>query len=147
MGGRLPDLRVLVEGFVSLSARAAAPPPPPPAPEPEPEPAPPPPARPEPPSPDRIFTATDAGIIQPVIVQQNIPSIPAAVTTQAREKGSLELLIDENGRVTAIKVRASIHPLYDAQLVTAAREWRYRPATVDGYPVKFRKLVQISVKR
>ena len=41
----------------------------------------------------------------------------------------------------------SVHPLYDTQLVGAAREWKYLPATFGGQPVKFRKMVQVTVKQ
>jgi TonB family protein len=64
-----------------------------------------------------------------------------------RERGLLELLIDEQGRVASLTVRLSIHPMYDPLLMAAAREWRYRPATVDGVPVKFRKAIQVSVEK
>jgi hypothetical protein len=32
-------------------------------------------------------------------------------------------------------------------LLAAARDWKYKPATVEGVPVKFRKLIQITVDR
>ena len=51
---------------------------------------------------------------------------------QTRDRGLLEILIDEQGRVIGITVRKSMHPLYDSQLMAAARDWRYRPATVGG---------------
>jgi hypothetical protein len=37
--------------------------------------------------------------------------------------------------------------MYDSALLNAAREWKYQPATLNGSPVRFRKLLQISVKR
>ena len=37
-------------------------------------------------------------------------------------------------------------PTYDAQAVKAAQGWKYTPATVDGKPVKYRKLVQVTIK-
>ena len=43
------------------------------------------------------------------------------------------------GASTNLTLRMSIHPMYDPQLLAAAKEWRYKPATVDGTPVKFRK--------
>jgi hypothetical protein len=66
---------------------------------------------------------------------------------EARDRGLLELLIDEQGRVVGITVRMSIHPLYDPLLIAAAREWRYKPAMFSGTPVKFRKLIQVSVDK
>ena len=40
----------------------------------------------------------------------------------------------------------SVTPTYDKMAVAAARSWHYTPATVNGAPVKFRKVVQITVK-
>jgi len=31
--------------------------------------------------------------------------------------------------------------------MTAAREWRYQPATLGGKPVKYRKMIQINISR
>lgn len=142
MAGRLPDLRTLVSGFLDLSARAAVPPP-------EPKlPAPPPPAasavR---PTPGRIYQAEDDGVTVAVPVKQEVPRVPNAVTSQARDRGLLELLIDERGRVVSVMLRMSVHPIYDTQLMAAARDWKYLPATFNGHPVKFRKMVQITVNK
>jgi TonB family protein len=141
MGGRLGDLRTLASGFLDLSAAAAAPPPPEPKPEPKPEPPPPPvPVR-------EIYSTEDAGVTPPVIIRQELPRVPAAVTAQARGKGLVEIVIDEQGRVTRITMRVSIHPLYDQMLLSSARDWRYQPATFNGQSVKFSKLIQISVEK
>lgn len=143
MGGRLPDLRVLVAGFLDLSTRAAAPPP-------DPKPAPPQPAAPTPailPTPGRIYVAEDEGVSVAVPIKQEVPRVPNTITSQARDRGLLELIIDEQGRVVTVMLRMSVHPLYDAQLLAAARDWKYLPATVGGRAVKFRKMVQITVSK
>jgi len=44
-------------------------------------------------------------------------------------------------------LRMPIHPMYDKLLMNAVRDWKYRPATVNGVPVRFRKVVQISLPR
>ena len=144
MAGRLTDLRVLVSGFLDLSARAAAPPP-----EPKPAPVAPPPAptAASRPLPGRIYQAEDEGVTVAVPIRQEVPRVPTAVTAQARDRGLLELLIDEQGKVVTVMVRMSVHPIYDTQLVAAARDWKYLPATFGGQPVKFRKMVQITVKQ
>lgn len=146
MGGRLPDLRTLTNGFLDLATAAAAPPPEPKKAEaaaPAPAPATPPPAAKEP----RIWTAEDAGVTPPVALRQDVPRVPTTISAQARERAILEILIDEQGRVTNLSMRMTIHPMYDPQLLAAARDWRYRPAMVDGVPVKFRKLIQITVDK
>jgi TonB family protein len=146
MNGRLGDLRTLASGFVDLASAAAAPPP-----EPKKAEAPAPAAAPPPvtvaPKEPRVWTAEDAGVTLPVALRQDIPRVPTPIAAQARERGLLELVIDEQGRVINLVLRLSIHPMYDPQLLAAAREWRYKPATVDGAPVKFRKVIQITVDK
>ena len=143
MNGRMGDLRVLVSGFLDLSARAAAPPPDlkpsaPPAPAPVSS------VR---PIPGRVYQAEDEGVTVAVPIKQEVPRVPNPITAQARDRGLLELVVDEHGRVVSVMVRMSVHPLYDTQLVAAARDWKYLPATVGGQAVKFRKMVQITVNK
>jgi TonB family protein len=142
MGSRLPDLRVLASGFLDLSVAGAAPPPEPPKPEPAPVAA-----VPVAPPVPKIWTLENSGVIAPVAVKQDVPRVPSAIATHTRDRGLLEIVIDEQGRVVGITVRTSVHPVYDPLLMAAARQWQYEPATVDGVPVKFRKLVQIVMER
>jgi len=145
MGNRLSDMRTLATGFVDLSAAAAAPPP-----EPKKVEAPAPPAaaveRADP-KPAHVWTGDEPGVVPPVPLRQEVPRVPPMIATQARERGLLEVVIDEQGRVTGLTIRLSIHPMYDSLLMTAARDWRYRPATVGGTPVKFKKMIQVSVEK
>jgi|SRR6476646_6088363 TonB family protein len=145
MVGRQADLRTLANGFLDLASAAAAPPPEPK----RPEAAAPAPTAATPPAPKepRIWTAEDAGVTPPVAIRQEVPRVPTTLSAQARERAILELLIDEQGRVINLNLRLSIHPMYDPQLMAAAKEWRYKPATVDGVPVKFKKLIQVTVDK
>jgi hypothetical protein len=145
MAGRLSDLRTLAAGFVELATSAAAPPPPK---EKEPEaPEAPAPAAPKKSAAPKIYTAEDDSVTPPVIINQDVPAVPAAIVGMTRDRGILDLVIDEQGRVVSIVLRARVHPLYDATLMTAARDWKYKPARLNGTPVKYRKLLQISIKR
>jgi hypothetical protein len=145
-GGRLTDLRVLTAGFLELSARAAAPPPPPAEPKPAPiaAAAPVAPTRPEA---GKIYGTDDDEVTPPVVVRQDIPGIPHSMMAMARSRGLVEVVIDEQGRVVAMTMRTSIHPSYDLQVLTAARDWKYRPATVNGQPVRYRRLISINIQR
>jgi TonB family protein len=144
MGGRLGDLKTLAKGFLDLSAAASAPPPAPPEPKRETPPPPPPKPRPDP---NRIYGSDDAEVTAPVVVRQDMPRMPPMVTAQARSRGVLEVVVDAKGRVVSAAIRESVHPIYDNLVLTAARDWKYEPATVDGKPVKYRKLIQINVTR
>jgi TonB family protein len=147
MGGRLVDLRVITSGFLELSAAAAAPPPEPKKKE-EAASLPPPPAPTvQSPARMRIWSVDDAGVTPPAPIRQDLPRVPTNITTQTRDRGLLELVIDEQGRVTGIAMRKPVHPMYDSQLMVAARDWRYKPAMAQGVPVRFRKLLEIVVDR
>src|SRR4051812_20268146 len=109
MGGRLADLRMLASGFVDLSAAAAAPPPEPKKAEPPVVAAPPPPvATPREP---HIWSAEEPGVAAPVAIRQDVPRVPSTISAQARERGLLEVVIDEQGRVVNIALRMPIHPM------------------------------------
>ena len=144
MGGRQGDLRTLASGFVDLASAAAAPPPEPKKAEAA---APAPPPSPVAPKEPRIWSAEDGGVTPPVALRQDVPRVPSTISAQARDRGLLEVVIDEQGRVVNLVLRLPIHPMYDPQLLAAAKEWRYKPATVDGAPVKFRKLIQVTVDK
>ncbi len=140
MQGQLKDLRTIAAGFLELAATLAKPPDPPKAPEPVK-------ATPEPNRPvaARVYVAEDPDIVQPVVLRQDMPRVPPQVLAQARERGILEIVVSEQGRVQEASIRQSVHPVYDSMVIAAAREWRYHPAMVHNVPVKFRKRIQIAL--
>ena len=129
----LSDLRTLAMGFKDLSAKSTPPPAPPPAP-----------VAPAPARPVRtVFSADDAGVVLPVAIQQKVPRFPTAVLKSTT--GIIELVIDEAGAVQSEMMRVPIDPLFDKLVLSAATKWQYRPATMDGVPVKFLKRLSITV--
>ena len=140
----LSDLRTLATGFQELSAKAIQPPPlqvaPPPAvPRPAPEAVPA-----APPAPPRVYTTSDKGVVGPATIRQELP--PFAGRVSGSITGALEIVIDERGFVEAATMRQSVNPSYDKLAVGVATTWRFRPATLDGVPVKFRKLISVTLK-
>ena len=110
-----------------LIAAAAAAPPPTPKPDTTPSapatssvPAPVPPAPPAP----RIYGGEEPGVVAPVAIRQQFPSVPASIVGMTKEKGILEVIIDEQGRVVSLTLRSPIHPVYDTMLVGAAPDAR-----------------------
>jgi len=135
----LSDLRVLIGGFYELSLQATAPPP----------------AAPEPSAPVRtaaasqtpdlpkLYSSADNNVVPPVTLRQQLPPYPGQVNRPM--VGAVEVVIDETGNVVQAIMRAGVTPAYDRQVVSAAQNWRFRPATINGAPVKYRKLVQVVV--
>ena len=137
----LADLRTLAIGFHELSSKALVPPP---------AAAPPvvtqtvlPPGPPAPIQGPKLYTADDRNVVPPRAIRQQIPAFPGKVT--AAKTGVLELVIDVDGNVESAMMRVPVNAQYDRMATTAAKNWQYQPAMVDGAPVKFVKRIQVSV--
>jgi hypothetical protein len=168
------DLRTLASGFRDLSAaaaaaRAAAAPPVAAAPVTAANPAPNPttlapeiPARPPSasptnapgaprPSPSSVPAASAptvvSAIVPPVAISQPLPpwqpTGPLDRTMQF--KGSLAVTVDKTGSVKAVSVLQSVHPRYDDVLVKAAFGWKYTPATKNGEPIDYVRVVDVRL--
>jgi TonB family protein len=148
------DLRVLVDGFLDLARSAESRVKPQPAQAsagtnggaaPDGTAAAPPPT----PMPPRIYDAGSADVVPPVALHQDFPVVPRALATvmsRTQKSGIVDVLIDEKGDVERVTVRESLNPMYDTLLLTAAKRWKYRPATKAGTAVKFVKSIGIVVK-
>lgn len=136
----LSDLRTLAAGFRDLSVRSSAPPPPasPAAPPAEMKPDPALPAAP------RIYTFSDAGVTPPVTVRQELPPFPQGFIPTGQ--GVLEIVINQAGDVETAAIRSPMNARYDQMAIASTRTWKYKPAVFAGAPVKFRKLITISIK-
>ncbi len=86
---------------------------------------------------------------EPVVVRQDMPKWSAAMAGtlfQSEYRGIVEVEIDERGDVVAASMIEAVHPLYDAALLKAAREWKYGPARRNGQPVETRKRVEVVLR-
>jgi TonB family protein len=129
----LSEIRTLAMGFRDLSASGPAPPPPAPRTQPSPPMT-------VPPAP-RIFGDADVEVVPPVVIRQ---SLAALADVFALRPGVLEIIIDENGEVQAATIRTSVNPVYDRLVLATAKTWKYKPATLGGEPVKFRRMIQLD---
>lgn len=143
------DLAMLADGFLRLAtaeleskpatapaavaAAAPAPAAPPPAPEP---------AGPREPA---IYTIGDLGVAPPLDLTRQLPPWrpPNAVMAAREYRGVLRLVINEQGRVDSATLPQPINSSYDPMLLSAARQWLFRPALKDGAPVKYSKDIPI----
>jgi hypothetical protein len=142
--GDLQDLRILSNGFLELIATLPKAESRPPA---EPDPAPASVATPAAPVPDpaTIFDVGNTDVTAPVAISQTVPPWhPARRDAQASD-GTMILVVDERGNVTSISMQGISDPAYAALLRRAAERWKYQPATRNGVPVKYRRLVAIHL--
>ena len=93
----------------------------------------------------RVFTMADSKVSPPVIIRQDLPYYPRSFGLM--REGALDILIDESGLVEEAVMRTSANPRYDTLALAATRNWKFKPATLDGAPVKFRKTITVALKQ
>ncbi len=90
-------------------------------------------------------------VTAPQLIEKVQPAYPVDLRA-ARVDGKVVLhaVIDEQGNVTAVEVlRSSRHEGLDNAAIDAVRQWRYKPATMEGTPVKvhFTVVVNFTVEK
>jgi protein TonB len=129
------DLRTLASGFIELARATAA-------------------ARPEPvkaPEPEKVIETAPAAaampeVVQPIAIRQPIPPIPTGLNGLGGPTASVRVEIGVDGKVLGAVMQQSAHPLYDREVLKAAREWLYTPATLNGRAVPSEKVVTIQLR-
>ncbi len=134
----LSDLKVLATGFHELAAKtlptlklveeAATPPPP---------------VRPQAPAVPMVYSAEDINVAPPQTIRQVVPPFPGRVLTAG--VATIDIVINEMGGVDAASIVTPLNPQYDRMALSAARNWLYKPAMLNGAPVKYRKRLQLTV--
>jgi tetratricopeptide (TPR) repeat protein len=95
----------------------------------------------------RIYTEADEEVALPVELSRVVPEwTPPPLLKNATLRGVMEIVINERGTVDTAVLTQPISPYYDSSLLNAAKGWKYTPATVNGRPVKFKKVMTIVLR-
>ncbi|HSK79671.1 MAG TPA: energy transducer TonB [Thermoanaerobaculia bacterium] len=91
-----------------------------------------------------------AAMVRPQVLK----SVAPRYTEMARRAGvqgavRVEAIIDEQGRVTNVRVLRALPMGLDRAAVEAVEQWRFQPATLDGRPIKvyFSLTVTFTIQR
>jgi tetratricopeptide (TPR) repeat protein len=91
-----------------------------------------------------IYSQADRYVVGPVEVARKMPTWrPPSTVQRGVYHGLIEIIIDERGMVEKVTQLISVEPSYDPLLLEAARGWRFRPASLNGEPVKYRRQYEI----
>jgi hypothetical protein len=90
-----------------------------------------------------VYRDGEPNLVPPGVISQSLP------TTHLAERrlwtGAVEVLIDESGKVLSARMAMPVQPTYDKQLLQAALNWKYRPATKDGMPARYIKVINVRL--
>jgi hypothetical protein len=94
------------------------------------------------------YGSDDLDVTPPATIEQTLPAwvAPDGLPASRTFRGVLAVVVGEDGLVHSAEVVAPSFAGYDALLVSAAKRWRYEPASKEGRPVRFRKVIQINLR-
>jgi hypothetical protein len=125
----LPELKLLASGFLDLNRAAARK------------------AEAAAAEPASAAARAPVDITSPVPVKQDLPIwLPPNSLSRREFRGALRVFISASGRVTSAELSPAIHPVYDQQLLTAARTWEYQPALRNGVPIASEKVIEVVLR-
>ena len=84
-------------------------------------------------------------VTPPVAVRQDVPPWPRDLPVPQSAVAVVEVVIDQEGRVQQAQMAKALNPRYDQLLLSAARNWTYRPALRNGQPTPFVKAVRVEL--
>jgi TonB family protein len=79
-------------------------------------------------------------------IRQDFPAFTASGPSRPMS-GAVRVTIGSDGKVKNAVMEVPIDARYDAKVLAAARNWRYKPATVGGEPIQSEKVVHINVAK
>jgi hypothetical protein len=82
-----------------------------------------------------FFSGSDADVEPPVLVYPQLPEPPSS--SFAPGQAYFEILVNEGGTVERVRLMAAQARFQDRMLVSAAKAWRFKPATKDGESVRY----------
>lgn len=90
-----------------------------------------------------LYSDGAPGVVPPVAVRPQLPSdLPAGLTDA--EIGRVELTIGIDGLVEVAKIVGTPPTIHESMLLSAAKAWRFQPATRNGVPVRFRTVIAVA---
>lgn len=96
-----------------------------------------------------IYSARDADVRPPVpVYPKQLGRIPLGARRE--DLAMIEILVNADGTVAAVKAQDSPQSLDDALVITtslsAAKSWLFQPAQREGRPVRYRHVLPVSLR-
>jgi hypothetical protein len=91
----------------------------------------------------QIYSRIDPSVVPARQVYPVLPATPAP-GIRVEDLTLLDLVISPEGAVEQVRMRTTPRNVREFMLVSAAKAWRFQPATLDGRPVRFRHSVAIT---
>jgi len=88
-----------------------------------------------------VYSASESQVAPAELRRSQLPKQPVA----GADTGYFDLVVDEAGDVQFVRLISPRNRYQDRMLVAAAKAWKFKPALLDGKPVKYRLRMPVIV--
>jgi hypothetical protein len=88
-----------------------------------------------------VYSALESHVTPAELLRSQLPKQPAA----GADTGYFDLVVNETGDVQVVRLISPRNRYQDRMLVAAAKAWKFKPALLDGRPVKYRLRMPVIV--
>ena len=93
-----------------------------------------------------LFDSRDVNVTPPATIRHKLPTL-ADEAAWNEQIGVVETIISASGSVEQVKLLSPPESVHQAMILSAIKTWRFRPAELDGLPVRYRQLIQVAIPR
>jgi hypothetical protein len=92
------------------------------------------------------YSSDDKGVVPPSLVEQPLPEWrPSA--GRPRFHAVIDVIVNEHGSPQYITMHQSNDSAFEEPLMAASLKWRFKPATLNGQPVRYRTTVEVALPK
>jgi hypothetical protein len=88
-----------------------------------------------------VYSSNNADVSPPVWTRRQLPSEPEPDS----QTGYFDIVIDTNGDVESVRLISPTRRYEERMLLAAAKAWKFRPARLNGQPVRYQMRVPITL--
>jgi hypothetical protein len=90
-----------------------------------------------------VYSRVDTEVVPPALVRSRLPSDPPpGVRTETLPE--VEIVVSPGGEVESVKLLTPQAGVGPSMMLSAIKAWRFRPATRDGEPVRYRLIMRLT---
>ena len=88
----------------------------------------------------------EAGIVSPKLLKEVKPNYPSSdyIRKLRQDVVLLDIIIDVDGGVLDARITKGYYPGFNEEAIKAVNQWRFKPATLNGEPVRVFAQVELS---
>ena len=90
-----------------------------------------------------VYSNVDSEVVPPALVRSRLPSDPPK-GMRSDALPEVEIVVSSSGEVESVKLVTEQAGVGPSMMLSAIKAWRFRPATRDGEPVRYRLRMRLT---